>query len=111
MRMTNARQKPNGGRRRSATLVRPISDDELEAEKLLLDSTTLVPEDPNAWNGLFTFYVRTNKLDQARHVLEQMAAKAKFGGELVCYGRHIYVHMPFFLKLGQLGYAMYRKFL
>ncbi|MBN1582233.1 MAG: GNAT family N-acetyltransferase [Anaerolineae bacterium] len=37
--------------------------------------------------------------------------KAKFGGELVCYGRHIYVHMPFFLKLGQLGYAMYRKFL
>jgi lipid II:glycine glycyltransferase (peptidoglycan interpeptide bridge formation enzyme) len=37
--------------------------------------------------------------------------KAKFGGDLVCYGRHTYVHMPFLFKLGQLGYAIYQKYL
>ncbi|MFQ5612898.1 MAG: lipid II:glycine glycyltransferase FemX [Anaerolineae bacterium] len=37
--------------------------------------------------------------------------KAKFGGELVCFGRNTYVHAPARLKLSELGYAAYRKFL
>jgi CelD/BcsL family acetyltransferase involved in cellulose biosynthesis len=34
--------------------------------------------------------------------------KAKFGGELVCYGRNICVHSPMQLKLSKLGYTVYR---
>jgi CelD/BcsL family acetyltransferase involved in cellulose biosynthesis len=32
--------------------------------------------------------------------------KAKFGGDLVCYGRNICVHAPFSLGLSKLGYRM-----
>ena len=35
--------------------------------------------------------------------------KAKFGGQLVCYGRNTYVHMPRLLRLSQSVYAVYRK--
>ncbi len=34
--------------------------------------------------------------------------KAKFGGELVCYGRNVYVNAPRRLALSRLGYAVYR---
>lgn len=34
--------------------------------------------------------------------------KAKFGGELVCYGRNICVHAPALLHLSRWGYAAYR---
>ncbi|RLC85884.1 MAG: hypothetical protein DRJ03_10390 [Chloroflexi bacterium] len=34
--------------------------------------------------------------------------KAKFGGELVCYGRNIYTHAQMRLKLSKLGYIIYR---
>jgi len=34
--------------------------------------------------------------------------KAKFGGELVCYGRNVYIHAPIRLSLGKAGYAAYR---
>jgi serine/alanine adding enzyme len=37
--------------------------------------------------------------------------KAKFGGELVCYGRHTCVHAPRLLALSQRAYTVYRKFL
>ncbi len=37
--------------------------------------------------------------------------KAKFGGELVCYGRNTCVHTPRTLALSQGGYAVYRKLL
>jgi serine/alanine adding enzyme len=37
--------------------------------------------------------------------------KAKFGGELVCYGRNTYVHTPIMLQLSQLGYKVLRHFL
>jgi serine/alanine adding enzyme len=37
--------------------------------------------------------------------------KAKFGGELVCYGRNTCVHAPRLLALSQRAYAAYRKFL
>lgn len=37
--------------------------------------------------------------------------KAKFKGELVCYGRNIYVHAPAKLKFSTLGYKVYRKLL
>jgi serine/alanine adding enzyme len=37
--------------------------------------------------------------------------KAKFGGELVCYGRNTYVHTPSLLRLSQWGYGLYRRFL
>jgi len=33
--------------------------------------------------------------------------KSKFGGELVCYGRNIYVHFPFLLCLSKLGYRSF----
>ncbi|HLF25793.1 MAG TPA: GNAT family N-acetyltransferase [Anaerolineae bacterium] len=35
--------------------------------------------------------------------------KAKFGGELVCYGRNICKHTPGLLRLSQWGYSVYRK--
>jgi serine/alanine adding enzyme len=34
--------------------------------------------------------------------------KAKFGGELVCYGRNNFVHSPTWLKLSKFGYSIYR---
>lgn len=37
--------------------------------------------------------------------------KAKFGGELVCYGRNMSIHSPFILKISKLGYAIYHRFL
>jgi serine/alanine adding enzyme len=37
--------------------------------------------------------------------------KAKFGGELVCYGRNIYIHAPLSLCLSKLGYRIFRRFL
>jgi serine/alanine adding enzyme len=36
--------------------------------------------------------------------------KAKFGGELVCYGRNTCIHSRARLKLSKLGYAIYRTF-
>jgi CelD/BcsL family acetyltransferase involved in cellulose biosynthesis len=35
--------------------------------------------------------------------------KAKFGGELVCYGRNICVHMPLTFALSKIGYPIYRR--
>jgi len=35
--------------------------------------------------------------------------KAKFGGELVCYGRHKQVHAPALLKVSEWGYEALRK--
>lgn len=37
--------------------------------------------------------------------------KAKFGGELVNFGRNTYVHNPTLLKLSKHGYDLYRRFL
>lgn len=37
--------------------------------------------------------------------------KAKFGGDLVNFGRNIYVHGPKLLKLSQVGYQLLRRFL
>jgi serine/alanine adding enzyme len=36
--------------------------------------------------------------------------KAKFGGDLVCYGRNTYVHAPVLLQLGLWIYAAFRRF-
>lgn len=35
--------------------------------------------------------------------------KAKFGGQLVCYGRNMFVHAPGLLTISRLGYQVYRK--
>lgn len=37
--------------------------------------------------------------------------KAKFGGELVCFGRNTHVHSPALLHLSKMGYAFYRRLL
>jgi len=37
--------------------------------------------------------------------------KAKFGGDLVCYGRNTYVHSPALLEVSKLGYAVYQRLL
>ena len=37
--------------------------------------------------------------------------KAKFGGELVCYGRNVCVHAPLLLEISRRGYQLARKFL
>jgi serine/alanine adding enzyme len=37
--------------------------------------------------------------------------KAKFGGELVCFGRNTWVHRPLILYLSNVGYEIYRKLL
>lgn len=39
------------------------------------------------------------------------AFKAKFGGDLVSFGRHTYVHAPRLLRLSRLGYSLYRHLL
>ncbi len=36
--------------------------------------------------------------------------KAKFGGQLVCFGRNTYVHSSLLLKLSAGGYELYRRF-
>jgi serine/alanine adding enzyme len=36
--------------------------------------------------------------------------KAKFGGQLVCFGRNVNVHSPKLLRWSQLGYKVYRHF-
>ncbi len=35
--------------------------------------------------------------------------KAKFGGKLVNFGRHTYVHAPFLLAMSRVGYQIYRQ--
>ncbi len=35
--------------------------------------------------------------------------KAKFGGELVCFGRYTYIHAPNLLRLSRWGYALYQR--
>jgi serine/alanine adding enzyme len=35
--------------------------------------------------------------------------KAKFGGELVCFGRNTYIPWPWLHRLGTWGYALYRR--
>ena len=37
--------------------------------------------------------------------------KAKFNGELVCFGRNTQVHSPIWFKLSRLGYKLYRQLL
>ncbi|MFB0535605.1 MAG: lipid II:glycine glycyltransferase FemX [Anaerolineae bacterium] len=37
--------------------------------------------------------------------------KAKFGGQLVCYGRNICIHAPALLHLSRWGYEIYKRFL
>jgi serine/alanine adding enzyme len=37
--------------------------------------------------------------------------KAKFGGELVCFGRNVHVDSPGLLRLSELGYRAYRRLL
>jgi serine/alanine adding enzyme len=37
--------------------------------------------------------------------------KAKFGGELVCFGRNVKIHSPRMLRLSEYGYKIYRRFL
>jgi lipid II:glycine glycyltransferase (peptidoglycan interpeptide bridge formation enzyme) len=37
--------------------------------------------------------------------------KAKFGGDLVCFGRNTYVHSPLLLSISKKGYEAYRRFL
>ncbi len=37
--------------------------------------------------------------------------KAKFGGRLVNFGRHVYVHSPLRMQLGRIGYQLYRMVL
>jgi serine/alanine adding enzyme len=37
--------------------------------------------------------------------------KAKFGGELVCFGRNTHVHSPTLLQFSKTGYAFYRRLL
>jgi len=37
--------------------------------------------------------------------------KAKFGGQLVCYGRNTKIHSPQLMRLSKLGYEIYRKLL
>jgi serine/alanine adding enzyme len=36
--------------------------------------------------------------------------KAKFGGQLVCYGRNIKVHSPLLLRCSNVGYQVYRQY-
>jgi lipid II:glycine glycyltransferase (peptidoglycan interpeptide bridge formation enzyme) len=37
--------------------------------------------------------------------------KAKFGGELVCFGRNSYIHSPIFLNFSKLAYGILRSVL
>jgi hypothetical protein len=35
--------------------------------------------------------------------------KAKFGGDLVCYGRNVRAHAPWRLALSRIGYRVYQR--
>ena len=52
-----------------------------QAEKTMLDAVKAVPQDDRTWNGLFTFYVRTDNKPKARETLQQMMSQAKMTKE------------------------------
>jgi len=54
-----------------------VSDKQEEAEKVIRHTVELAPEDERSWNGLFTFYLRTNQKEQARQTLESLANLSK----------------------------------
>jgi tetratricopeptide (TPR) repeat protein len=46
-----------------------------EAEQVFRDSILRFPKDPRVWNGLFTYFVRNKRPDNARRTLEQWSEK------------------------------------
>ena len=52
-----------------------------EAEQTMLDAVKAAPQDDRAWNGLFTFYVRTDNKNKAREILQQMMTQANMSPE------------------------------
>jgi tetratricopeptide (TPR) repeat protein len=52
-----------------------------EAKRALLEAMQAAPQDDQVWNGLFTFYVRTNDKVKARETLEQMLTQANMSPE------------------------------
>jgi tetratricopeptide (TPR) repeat protein len=52
-----------------------------EAKRALLEALQVAPQDDQVWNGLFTFYVRTNDKVKARETLDQMLTQANMSPE------------------------------
>jgi tetratricopeptide (TPR) repeat protein len=50
-----------------------------EAETEFVKTLELAPNDIRAWNGLFTYYVRTGSLERAKQILDELRDKANFG--------------------------------
>jgi CelD/BcsL family acetyltransferase involved in cellulose biosynthesis len=72
-------------------------------------------------NELLTWHILKWSAETGRHLYDFGGAgkpdeeygvrdfKAKFGGDLVCYGRNTYVHAPLLLRLSEWGYAAVRR--
>lgn len=52
------------------------SQQDEEAERVLLEAVRTAPRDDRPWNGLFTFYVRTGNTEKARSTFADMIAQA-----------------------------------
>ncbi len=71
-------------------------------------------------NELLTWHILKWGAEQGYHVYDFGGAgkpdekygvrdfKAKFGGQLVCYGRNTYVHNPITLSISKVGYQIYQ---
>ncbi|MHA1440196.1 MAG: GNAT family N-acetyltransferase, partial [Promethearchaeota archaeon] len=74
-------------------------------------------------NELLTWYLFRKGVQKGYHVYDFGGAgrpdenygvrsfKAKFGGELVCFGRNVYIHSPILLNFVKFFFAIYRNFL
>jgi serine/alanine adding enzyme len=74
-------------------------------------------------NELLTWHILRWGVERGYHVYDFGGAgkpeeeygvrdfKAKFGGDLVCFGRNTCVHRPVLLRLSELGYGAYRRWL
>lgn len=57
--------------------VRLLADDLPGAEAAFQEAKDQAPRDPRAWNGLFTYYMRSGQPDKAKALVDAMASEAE----------------------------------
>lgn len=67
-----------------------------EAEQVFLDAIKAAPQDDRTWNGLFTFYIRTDNKSKARETLVEMMKQAQMSN-----GRRAFVLAQGYEALGE----------
>lgn len=56
-----------------------LADDDAAAEKAFQQAIELAPHDPQTWNGMFTYYLRTEKQDEARELIDELPQRLELG--------------------------------